>query len=183
MDAAEAKAYWVCKLWLDLCKKHFPKYHYAKLKQGDPRKSNLFKYCYKFVREMEGILKEEEYKLFIAAQLQVLKSLSDGDVHIDPQILVGKKAWNRWKFWKKYYDKLELNNEKETIISDTQINIEIENSKQFIIEKFGKELNEEDIKANLPKLLEYVKKDKISKYYIKNNPLFNKPEIIELISN
>lgn len=109
MDPIEAKAFKLGLLWEELCAKEFPGERHAKLKKNsDPRKkSNLFNHCYKLARETKGIIPDEDYKLYIRAQLQILKMQRDGQVHalIDPQILVGDKAWNRWQLWKRHYDR------------------------------------------------------------------------------
>ena len=72
MDDIEARAYKCCLLWVKICQKMFPKERYSKLrKSGDPRKSYLFKCCYKLVTECSGKLADGEYKLYIYAQCDI----------------------------------------------------------------------------------------------------------------
>lgn len=108
MDQVETKAYKIALMWQDECRREIPSEPYAKISPGaDPRKSLLFKYCFKLARETSGIVPDKDIQLYIRAQIQVLKSINDGKVHalIDPHCLVGDKAWKRWKFWKSRYDK------------------------------------------------------------------------------
>lgn len=108
MDSAEAKAYKIALMWEDECRRELPGESWVRLKKNsDPRKSLLFKYCFKMAREMKGIIPDAEIQMYIRAQIQVLKSIRHGDVHalVEPHCLVGDKAWRRWKFWKYRYDK------------------------------------------------------------------------------
>jgi hypothetical protein len=111
MTDMEAKAYKIALIWQEECRRELPKEQFVKLKlNSDPRKSTLFKYCYKLAKEMKGILKDNEIPLYVRAQLQILKAIKEGDVHalIDPHCLVGEKAWKRWKLWRyRYLKKLE----------------------------------------------------------------------------
>lgn len=108
MDALESKAYKIALIWEEECRRELRGESFVRLKtNSDPRKSLLFKYCFKMARELKGIIKDSEIPLYIRAQIQVLKSIRDGDVHalVEPQCLVGDKAWRRWKMWKYKYDK------------------------------------------------------------------------------
>jgi hypothetical protein len=108
MDRVESTAYKIALLWQDECRREIPKEPYARLAtNSDPRKSMLFKYCFKLAKETSGILADRDVHLYIRAQIQVLKSINDGKVHalIEPHCLVGDKAWKRWKIWKARYDK------------------------------------------------------------------------------
>lgn len=109
MNELEAKAYKIALIWQEECKRELPGEQFVKLrKNSDPRKSTLFKYCYKLAKETKGILKEEDINLYIRAQIQILKSIREGDIHalIEPHCLVGEKAWKRWKFWKHRFKKI-----------------------------------------------------------------------------
>lgn len=108
MDSTESKAYKIALIWEDECRRELPGESFARIKaSSDPRKSLLFKYCFKMAREMNGILADSDTRLYIRAQIQVLKSVREGQVHalIEPQCLVGDKAWRRWRMWKFKYDK------------------------------------------------------------------------------
>ena len=103
MSPEEAKAYKLCLLWDSICQKEMPNYKFSKSKaSGDPRKSLLFRYCYKLLKETKGLIGDKDYRLYITAQIHVLCSITDGEVHalISPQCLTGDKAWRRWKLWK-----------------------------------------------------------------------------------
>lgn len=106
MTRTESRAFRLALLWETLCKQEYPNYRHTGLrKTGDPRKSNLFKYCYKLLRETKGILKDAEYRRYILAQLQVVKTWSEGTALIDPCLLTGEKAWRRWKLWRYHYNR------------------------------------------------------------------------------
>ena len=107
MDEMESKAYKLAIKWVQLSKKIFPNYNHTVIKKGDPRKSLIFKFCYKLARETNGLINEEDYDLYIRSQLDIIKHMSNGNpVLVTPACLVGEKAWARWKLWKKRYDKI-----------------------------------------------------------------------------
>jgi hypothetical protein len=111
MTELEAKAYKIALIWQDECRKEIPEEQYVRLKKNsDPRKSTLFKYCYKLARETKGVLPDNDLPLYVRAQIQILKSIKEENIHalIEPHCLVGEKAWKRWKFWK-YKFKKKLN--------------------------------------------------------------------------
>lgn len=108
MNDMEAKAYKIAIMWQEECKKELHGEQYVKLKRNsDPRKSTLFKYCYKLAKEMKGILKDEDLIFYVRAQIQILKSIKQGEIHalVEPHCLVGEKAWKRWKLWKYRFQK------------------------------------------------------------------------------
>ena len=116
MDAAEATVFKLCLLWEEVVEKELEGValtHVTRLrKKGDPRKSTLFKYCWKLFRETKGLIPVNEYKLYMRAQIQVFKNLerdfgkkTDGGPRIDAQVLCGPKAWMRWMYWRNLYRK------------------------------------------------------------------------------
>jgi hypothetical protein len=181
MKPLEAKAYKLCVLWDTLVRKEFPGERYTKLRRkGDPRKSTLFKYCYKLVRETNGLIPNNEYKIYIMAQLHVLKLQNDGKVHalIDPCILVGDKAWKRWKLWKKYYDH-QLSRPKTEEESDikekkSRVLINLNQTKKFL-EKEGV-VSLEKLKEKLAdlSLIRWISLGKISPHYAILSPWISK---------
>lgn len=107
MDDIESKAFKIGLMWYDECKSNLPNENHERFRKGkDPRKTNLFKHCYKIAKELKGLVPDEDMRLYVRAQIQVLKSIREGKLHalISPHCLVGDKAWRRWKFWKKIYD-------------------------------------------------------------------------------
>jgi hypothetical protein len=167
MTELEAKAFKICLMWLDLCKKEFPNERHINIsKNKDPRKTTLFKYCYKLVRETKGLLSnDKEYYIYIVAQLQMLKLMKEGNIHalIEPQILVGDKAWKRWKLWKRRFDK-KLNEIKTAvdvglITSPRQIKIELKKTLEFLKKKDISSIKKEDFER-------WVSNSTISPYYV-----------------
>ena len=178
MNPIEAKAYKVSLLWIILSKKALPDYQHVKLrKTGDPRKSLLFKYCFKLVTETKGLIEDRDYKLYIQAQLDVLKSITDGTVHalVDPSCLVGDKAWRRWKMWKWKFDRNESKYE-QTSGGSIKINLslvsaDLKNSKKFLDEKLPN-YTKIEIKDALRDrvMVGWITLGKVSPYYVMLSP-------------
>lgn len=175
MDSTESKAYKIALMWEDECRKEIPGESFAKIKKSaDPRKSLLFKYCFKMAKEMNGIVRDSDLHLYIRAQIQVLKSIRDGQIHalIEPQCLVGDKAWRRWKMWKFKYDKKiksPLNsNEVSISVSEGKAKAEIDASLDFLsrmeCDEFEKLLEKKD---HIPR---WVKSGDLSCFYILLSP-------------
>tara|TARA_Y100000034_G_scaffold103692_1_gene129550 strand:+ start:24210 stop:24875 length:666 start_codon:yes stop_codon:yes gene_type:complete len=109
MTDKEAKAYRLALLWISLTRKFLPNdssVSVATLPKGDPRKGYLFKQCWKLLRETSGLLEEQDYKYYFAAQLAMLKNVhkGEGHAHVSHNVFVGEKAWVRWKVWKYKFD-------------------------------------------------------------------------------
>lgn len=179
MNEMEAKAYKIALVWQDECKRELPKEQCVRLKlNSDPRKSTLFKYCYKLAKEMKGILQDNEIPLYVRAQLQVLKSIKEGGVHalIEPHCLVGEKAWKRWKFWKyRYNKKLErtlTSDEARVSTKQSKIESEIKSSYSFL-KKMGC-LEFENMKLNKEKIETWVNTGELSCFYIVLSPWISK---------
>jgi len=141
MDSMEAKAYKIALMWEDECQRELRGESFVRLKRNsDPRKSSLFKYCFKLARETSGIIRDQEIQLYVRAQIQILKSIKQDNVHalVEPHCLVGDKAWRRWKLWKWRFDKkmgAPLNSEEISIrTSETKIKSELEASLSFLKE-------------------------------------------------
>lgn len=157
MNPMEIKALNIAFLWEKYCNEEFPNERHVKLrKNSDPRKSNLFKYCYKLAKEIKNIIPDNEIKFYVKAQLQILKLINDGKIHslIEPQILVGDKAWKRWKIWKKSYDK--------------------KMKKHFFYEQLGIETNFSKIKILLDKDYEFLNKNNCQDLKIYNQKIEDK---------
>jgi hypothetical protein len=167
MTDLEAKAFKICLMWQDLCKKEFPNERHIKIsKSKDPRKTTLFKYCYKLVRETKGLLdSDKEYYIYIVAQLQMLKLMKHEKVHalIEPQILTGDKAWKRWKLWKRKFDKklneIKTSSDLGLVTSPRLIKIELKKTQEFLKNKDKSSIKKEDFER-------WVSNKLISPYYV-----------------
>jgi hypothetical protein len=180
MDELQAKAFKLCLVWEKLVRQEFPGERHAGLrKTGDPRKSMLFQCCYKLVRETKGLIPDKEYRLYILAQLHILKLQTDGQVHalIGPQILVSNNAWKRWKVWKKHYDKQlirhrtveEINN----LEKSSRIAAELERTKEFLTKEGVVTL--EKVKESFVdgSMVRWITTGKVSPYYAILSPLIS----------
>ena len=179
MDDMEAKAYKIAIIWEDECSRELPKEKFAKLNRNtDPRKTTLFKYCYKLAREMKGILDDKELPFYVRAQLQILKAIKEGEIHalIEPHCLVGEKAWKRWKVWRHKHKKSisrVLGSEEIGISARTPKMIsEISATKSFLEAKgclaySNYALRKDDINI-------WVRSGEISKYYVVLSPWIKK---------
>lgn len=143
-------------------------------KRGDPRKSNLFRHCWKLRRETRGLLQPEQYRLYIQANLTIIK-LNNG--RIEPNAICGDKAWIRWKVYERWYNnKLADINHATPPPSATGVNPkiirEIDKTKKFLFEKCDGEPTVEKITSfvenGIMKL--WVMTGKVSKYYVVLSP-------------
>jgi len=179
MDADQATAFQLCHVWLDTSREIFPDYkHYRMPKKGDPRKSMLWKLCYKLVRETKGLIPLGEYPLYIRAQLDVVKAITDGKEHplVEPQMLVGDKAWVRWRLWKKKYDaeaKVLANQSAPTV---SKIKEAMERSKAFLFKHFRGQPTFEQMEeaAGNKNLLRWAADKRLSAYYLANSDYISK---------
>lgn len=175
MNEEEALAYKLGLVWITLSRKLFPNHKHSSNypKKGDPRRGSLFKYCYKLVRETKGLIPPQDYKYYIAAQLQIFKSI-EAAVLITPQCLVGDKAWIRWKMWKRKFDNInKVNKEEVEKCGFPEIKSELEKTKKFLDSKFG-ELNEERISILKKDFERYITLGQISGFYAVLSPHIQK---------
>lgn len=181
MDELETHACHIASMWLEQSRKKFPNYRHSTMKKGDPRKSLIFKIAYKLVRETNGILTKEEYPLYIRAQLDILKAINRDNDHplIDPNCLVGEKAWKRWKLWKKKYD--QIRNKPKDNVEVNGIGIQkaldgIEKTKEFFVKTFGSDITFEKYKESYinNNIFRWINLGKISPYYLAVSPFIKK---------
>ena len=176
MDAEETLAYKIGLMWMAISYKMFPDYKRASgfPKKGDPRKSSLFKYCYKLMRETKGLIYVKDYKLYIAAQLHILKSIEIGNTHplIGPWCLVGEKAWVRWKVWKRKYDNIGKSKTLEEVGLDKsnfeEVKKELDKTKKFM-DKFNI-LTENDFQLKAKEIERNISLGTISGFYAALSP-------------
>lgn len=177
MSDEEIFAYKLGLLWMAISNKLFPDYKYASgfPKKGDPRKSSLFKYCYKLTRETKGLIDVKDYKLYIAAQLYILRAIEIGNAHplIGPSCLVGKKAWVRWKIWKRKYDNIGKSKTLEDVgLNKTnfeEVKKELDKTKKFMDNKFGI-LTEEVFQLKAKEIERNISLGTISGFYAALSP-------------
>jgi hypothetical protein len=95
------------------------------------------------MRETKGLIDIKDYKLYIAAQLHMLKAIEIGNTHplIGPWCLVGEKAWVRWKMWKRKYDNIGKSKTLEEVGLDKanleEVKKDLDKTKRFMDGKFG----------------------------------------------
>ena len=176
MNPDETLAYKLGLLWMAISHKMFPddKHVTGFPKKGDPRKSSLFKYCYKLMRETKGLIEVKDYKLYIAAQLHMLKAIEIGNTHplIGPWCLVGEKAWVRWKMWKRKYDNIGKSKTLEEVGLDKsnfeEVKKELDKTKKFM-EKFSI-LTESDFQLKAKEIERNISLGTISGFYAALSP-------------
>ena len=151
-------------------------------KRTDPRKSNLFRYCWKLRRETRGLLEPEEFPLYIRANLAILKmnqakGQKAGKIYIAPNALCGDKAWIRWKVYQRWYknklcDKNATPPPPSVSASDPKVISEIDRTKKFLFEKCEGEVTKEKLQkfAEGGQFRFWIMTGKISKYYIVLSP-------------
>lgn len=175
MNDMEAKAFKIGLIWDDECSRNLPEEQHEKFKPGkDPRKTNLFRHCYKVAKETFGLIPDSEIQLYIRAQIQILKSIREGKVHalITPHCLVGERAWKRWKLWKRLYDKsLSKNPTSEEIgimIKESMVRGELIRALSFMESKGLKD--EEKYRSSKQDLARWASTGEISPFYFVLSP-------------
>jgi len=178
MSDLEAKAYKVALLWMGISHEVFPDYAHTKgfPKTGDPRKSMLFKYCYKLIRETQGLVPDNEYSQYIRAQLDILRAIRIGDCHpyIGPQILVGDRAWIRWKVWKKKLKAITENSTLEDVgldkTDEEKVVKELVATKKYLEGKFTSGYQEPQVMMAKTEIARWVALEKVSPFYVILSP-------------
>lgn len=135
MTPDEMKTYRLAVTWEEITKKMFPgRQGLARLAKGDPRRCSLFHDCWKLMRTTRGLLRDDEYPLYMMANLQLLKIR---DAYIAPSTLCGDKAWVRWKVWKRLYDLKKQDFEVQDLTEgvDPKIVRQLDLTKRFLFEK------------------------------------------------
>lgn len=137
-------------------------------KRGDPRKSNLYRYCWKLRRETRGLLTPEQYQTYVVANLTILQM---NNAHVEPNAICGDKAWVRWKLWDRWMrEKLA---EKSAVVTpikgaNPKILKDIDKTKKFLFEKCEGKPTYEKIKGFLDSgfFKMWVASGKVSPYYV-----------------
>lgn len=106
MTDEETQAYQLALLWTQKASEYFPNVRIEgnnRLRAtGDPRKSALFKHLIRMIRRTRGLVKPEDIKHYMVAQLWVCKhNNEEGQCHLGPEMLSGPAAWKRWKVYEK----------------------------------------------------------------------------------
>ena len=155
--------------------------------RGDPRKSYLFRHCWKLRRETRGLLEAHQFRQYIVANLTIIM-LNDGSV--EPNAICGEKAWTRWKFYERMYKKKEAARACEAPPPDVstvspKVIKEIDLTKKFLFERCDGEFTEEKLKGFLDNgiMRFWTLTGKISKYYLVLSPLIRKHCDIEEFSD
>ncbi len=181
MTPLEGKAYKVCLQWIVLSRKQFPEYRHTPWKKGgDPRKSLLFKYAYKLVRETQGLIPDDEYRLYIKAQLDILQAIHIGHTHpsIEPMCLAGDKAWVRWKMWKRKYDNITKRQTMEDVNLDVitlpTIVKELTQTKVYLAGMCGGQPTSEWVRCGHVDMERWIGLGKVSPFYALMSPWVKK---------
>lgn len=181
MSEQESKAMRVCIAWNELCRELFPGRRTIGLpKRGDPRKCSLFRYAWKMVRETSSYgLSEKEYPLYVRAQLEMNRAIkidaSGTHARIDPIILVGDKAWVRWKIYKKKYAIANEEAQHKTIETQSphyKVVQELLRTLNFLMRTFGCIPRQEDIEGAVKngQLKTWIMQQHVSPYYALMSP-------------
>lgn len=183
MPPLHAKAYKLCLIWEKVLDSQLPGEFRNRLpKKGDPRDSNIFRHCLKLVRETLGLIPDEEYKLYILAQVHILKNLTDGQVHalIGPGCLVGDPAWARWRVWKRKYERavLQRNHNNDALVATIaatpgQVLSELQKTKKFLDEQLGAGYDKQKLVSAIKNkdFIKWASFGKLSPYYLILSPV------------
>lgn len=178
MTEDEIKAFRVACIWEEQTKRLFPDQKLAKLPdKGDPRKCNLFKHCWKLVRETRGLIDESNYKDYINSNLNILKI---HNARVEPNGICGDKAWVRFQVWKRLLQKKAMHVEADTppreLVVNPKIMRELDCTKRFLFEMCDGEPTREKIKGFIDngKMKYWVSSSKVSRYYLLLSPWVTK---------
>jgi hypothetical protein len=184
LDPVQAKAYKVMILWLVTSRKVFPDFKMAlnRMPKGDPRKSHLWKVCFKAVRMLDGKLKDEDLRLYVTAQLHVMRAITDGEAHpnVTPEIMCSQKSWARWCVWKKKYEATVAARSVDTAKienpADPALTEDLEKAKKFLERIFRRQPTYDDIEIAVTdrSLIRWTKLKKISPLYAALSPWVRK---------
>lgn len=173
MDDFEAKAFKIALMWQKVSKKEMPNHKPITCGSRDPRKSLLFKYCYRLVKSTLGLIPDDQYGLYVLAQFHIIKAYTKGEIPIEPRHLVGIKAWRRWLVWKRKYD-IRLNatipEKSHNAISNVMLTGELNRTRAFLEKQLGP-LTKEKIQANFLNIVLWTSQYKVSPYYAVLTPL------------
>lgn len=169
-DISEVNALVIYYFWNFYFTKLFPNVIEKKVsKNSDPRKSSVFKYCYKLQKETKGILNTSEYKDYVYCQLRFLKSYKDKTskaVLVSPSILNLDKGWKKYKYFKYLLSKNKQTVQKDDkYVNNDNLKIALNDDKKFLKSKI-EILNKENLIKNLNKVLFWHKIGNISVYFL-----------------
>lgn len=146
--------------------------------RSHPRKSSLFRYCWKLRRETRGLLEESEYKNYIHANFVIIK-LHKGSV--EPTSITGDKAWIRYKVWKRHFDQKladigAIPPQPNLKTTDPKIIQELDRNRKFLFEKCEGEPTFEKILDFITKGLFkiWVATEKICPIYLTLSPFIER---------
>lgn len=188
MSMAESETYQIALLWEEELSRAFPAEERQRLpahnrlpRTKDPRKSALFKYCWKIRRELKGLIRHEEMPLFIRGNLLILKKY---DACVDINAMTGEKAWMRWKVYQRWFKQKQQETASTPQLEgvlDQKIAKQLDRTKKFIFDHCDGEPTFEKLKAFHDDgiLGLWIAQDQISKYYVALSP-FMKPYAEEL---
>lgn len=147
-------------------------------KRKNPKSGNLFRHCWKLRRETRGLLKDDEYELYIRANLTILKIHK---AHVSPNAICGDRAWIRWKVWKRRYDQKMADvaaKPPPPSVSNTDPKIirDLDRTKKFLFERCDGQPTEEKIKEFLDNgyMKMWIATAKVSQFYVLLSPWLRK---------
>ena len=183
LDPTEAKAWKVAILYLNTLEKVFPAYEKAKnVYSGDPRKTNLWKYCFKLVRERGEEIGQFEWEQYIRAQLDIIKINQGDDGYVTPGCLVGDAAWGRWVVFKKSMNAVAMQPSAEQVgivVDLEKVRKSLKESREFLLKRLKVVSKEVILKAHGERVLfRWAAQGFISPYFISLCDLIPKTEEI-----
>lgn len=176
MTHDQALAFKIALIWEELAPRYFPKEKCGKLaKNGDPRECNLFRYCMKLVKETRGLIPIDQYRYYIRAQFDILKSIKNSrgeHALINPNLLTGKKAWIRWKMWRNKFRNAQKSGTIEPDILQSKVVDKIKKTKEFLFKQYKGAPTQDDICKAIDNrtMIRWVTLGKVCGYYMVLSP-------------
>ena len=185
----ETLAYQLTCHWVELRHKIFPNYRHQKMsgREGDIRKTYLFKNILKFVRDKNKTFKGFQFVLYMRAQLEILKKIqNDGhQVVVEANCLHGEQSEKRWMLWKKKVAVENATTKIEYHVVESNIEMELDKTKKTILSILGSDVTKEKYINSSLDILKFVILKKISPLYILVSKWIKiiKPELLQDIKD
>lgn len=155
--------------------------------RSDPRKSNLYRQCWKLRRETRGLIPSSEYRNYIHGNMYIFQLKGR---EFEPSCITGPKSWIRYKVWRRGYDRQLAEAGAQApppSISTTspKIIIAIDSTRKFLAEKCGGQPTFEQIRGFIESgfFKIWVASNKVSPYYLALSPFVERTgKVSELFS-
>lgn len=159
-------------IYIETVNKYIPEMPIKYVFAQDPRKYEIWKYCNKMYNEVKEKLQDDEYRLFIEAQILVSIRMSQSQV-IHPSVITGEAAWDRWLIWKKNFIKAKkaqlIQPTDYKIVDAKEIMKELKQTHYALVKRL-KEITPQNLDDNMALIIRLWNMGVVSPFFISLNP-------------